>query len=628
MTKSIQSVALALIFLVVPVANSQSRDDSSDDRTRYNPNELSQERTAIEGLLLSLVGLVKEVATDATASGVTSRLHEMTSQLSALSNPTGYSPNRPEPLATQLSSGQVTVPLRADELQQLEVVLKDVVDQLVAVRHELHIEGKTELAKRTETLEEQLLDGIGIVRSLRAKEEASNYSELAGRSNGTDSRSGRANRSTRDGYLEPGTYSGDSGESRDDRSRDADWKSSDSDSDDEWWGGSDGNESDTRWSRDRRHRRSDWTRSSGALATYVGEFRSGWPYKETGVYRTMPAIRYNRVDGLVLGLRKLPLAWDSWERTTVYGHGGYAIASRRWQYEIGAESRLGRRDAQSIDVKLGGSYRRATTTDDLWKSSWLENSTGALLFNYDFFDYFETEGFTGYATFRVSPFAQITGAYRTEEYRSLQRETDWSLFGGSNFTFNPAVQEDRMNSILIVAEGGSVRNYDWLPRGAAFRIEGEIGQGLGGDFDFSRVVADGRVYLPAGNHSTLAFRVRGGLSDGDLPYQKAFKIGGVGSVRAYAQNAYVGTRMLVGNVEYMFAQDILFDDLTLSVFADGGWLNTPSTNAFRLKDVFPTAGVGAGLIDQSIRLELAWPLDKDVAGTSQPSLWIRLARAF
>jgi hemolysin activation/secretion protein len=86
--------------------------------------------------------------------------------------------------------------------------------------------------------------------------------------------------------------------------------------------------------------------------------------------------------------------------------------------------------------------------------------------------------------------------------------------------------------------------------------------------------------------------------------------------------------MLVGNIEYLFVPGFMSDELTLSLFADGGWTNTFGSDAFSLDDVFPSAGIGASLIDQSIRLELAWPLDTDRAGTNQPSLWLRLARSF
>ncbi|MDX1740332.1 MAG: hypothetical protein R3178_03525, partial [Rhodothermales bacterium] len=49
------------------------------------------------------------------------------------------------------------------------------------------------------------------------------------------------------------------------------------------------------------------------LTTFVGEFAYRWPYKSTSIYRPSPSWRYNRVDGLVLGIRQKPLEWDAYE---------------------------------------------------------------------------------------------------------------------------------------------------------------------------------------------------------------------------------------------------------------------------------------------------------------------------
>lgn len=653
----LRSIAILFFLLLLPAISfaqehpASIAHDRTDSGDRINDGNFLQERTAIEDLLISIIGLVKEVATDVNPSGITTRLNEMTKRLSSISHV------KPEFEFASPSGSQAikTKQLRADELEQLEQLLRDVLEQVVQVRHDLHIEGKPALARRTESMESRLLDGIALIHSLKGSQSQSVMSDSIqdtpiDRSIRTSNRSRNRERSTSDGYLRPGTYN-DSNNREDqsyeegDNNRESDgskqqeeseWRDGDyswtndddvsrGDQDREEWNSENGR----RGRKSNRRRRSDrLSGSSSAFATYVGEFRSGWPFKEFGVYRTAPAIRYNRVDGLVLGIRKLPLAWDSWDYATVYGHGGYAIASRRWQYEIGAETRAFRREARSIDVKVGASYRRATTTDDLWKSSWLENSVGAILFNYDFFDYFETVGFTGYASLRMTPYVQVTGAYRSEEHSSLQSETTWSLFGGNNFTFNRQVQNGRMNTVLMVLEGGSVKDYEWMPRGAAFRIEGEIGEGLGGDFSFNRVVADGRVYIPMGNAHTLALRVRGGTSTGNLPTQKIFRIGGVGSVRSYSQNSLFGTRMLIGNIEYFFSPDPLWDELTLSLFMDAGWVNSGGSDEFRFDDVFQTMGIGASIIEQSIRLELAWPIDTDRVNTREPSLWLRLARSF
>src|SRR5690606_33325389 len=213
--------------------------------------------------------------------------------------------------------------------------------------------------------------------------------------------------------------------------------------------------------------------------------------------------------------------------------GGYAFGSNEWQYEIGAEARAGgRRSRGPLEFKAGGAYRHTTATQDIWKTSWVENSLAAFVFNHDFLDYFQVEGWTGYAALRVTPYVQITGGYRQEQYSSLTSDVTWSLFGGRDFPFNPPIEEGEMNSMLVAVGGGRVADLDWLPRGAVFRLEAEFGRDFGGDFDFNRYLGDTRLYIPFNQSSTLSLRVRGGTSTGDLPIQKAYTIGGIGSVRA------------------------------------------------------------------------------------------------
>ncbi len=189
-----------------------------------------------------------------------------------------------------------------------------------------------------------------------------------------------------------------------------------------------------------------------------------------------------------------------------------------------------------------------------------------------------------------------------------------------------------MQSILFAFEGGRVESLSDLPRGAAFRLEAEFGDGLGGGFAFNRYVADGRLYLPLSYASSLGLRLRGGLATGDfVPLQKIFTLGGIGSVRAYPQNAFPGTRMLLGNAEYVLGDvallDDLFDGFQLLGFFDAGWVNTFGTDTFRLDDVLPAAGLGLGFDNRAVRLELAWPL-RDLGDGRDPTLWLRISPSF
>jgi len=367
------------------------------------------------------------------------------------------------------------------------------------------------------------------------------------------------------------------------------------------------------------------------LTTFVGDFAYRWPYRSTSIYRPLPAWHYNRVDGLALGVRKGPLEWDAYERIGAFGQIGYAFSVKRVQYELSAEARLGEPyGEEDFDVKVGASYRRLTTPDDVWKSGWAENTLGAFFFNYDLFDYYETEGVSLYSAARLGPYFQLSAAFRSEDYRTMNQDTEWSLFGGDHFRFNPPIDEGHMQSIIVVAEGGSVSRFHSHPSGAVFRVEAELGKGLGGDFSFHRFVADGRSYVRTSRRSGLAMRLRGGRATGSVPLQKAFTLGGIGSVRGYPQNVFLGNRMMLANVEYAIADLRPFGDLLdgfqLIGFFDAGWVSLPD-RSFRFDDMFTSAGIGVGFLDRRLRLELALPLT-DRGGSRELSLWLRLLPAF
>ena len=56
---------------------------------------------------------------------------------------------------------------------------------------------------------------------------------------------------------------------------------------------------------------------------------------------------------------------------------------------------------------------------------------------------------------------------------------------------------------------------------------------LQSDFDFRRHIVSGRARLALSPHQDLGVRVIGGWTDGILPPQRQFSIGGIGSVHGY-----------------------------------------------------------------------------------------------
>lgn len=591
----------------------QAQQRGTPDARRYDA-----ERSLIESTLHAVVTVLQEATLHHADHAISRRLREMTTQLNQSTQAFQPAP----PLALHLAPP--VPPAAPDDLARLAVLLRDLHAQIQNLRATLETEQDYETANRLAEAERGLYEAVTTVEAMTAD---------------------TTGRRTAGRWLRPGRYDGDDdapAEDADDQEDRFDEELRDEIREDlaearreireelDWTREDEEDRAEDDWDR-RRHR---WHRPAFArsyTAPFIGDLGHDWPYPETALYRPIPALRYNRVEGLVLGIGVDPLEWDDYERNKVYGQAGYAFALDRWRYEAGLETRLGDGYRSAFNTRLGGNYHHNTATDDVWKSSWIENSLAAFFFKNDFFDYYQVEGWTVYGIQQLSTYAQLSAGYRADTYSSLTRNTSWALFGGEGFRPNPAVEEGRMHSLVFAFEGGRVEGLEYLPSGAAFRAEVEIGDGLGGDFSFNRYVADGRAYLPVSRHSTLALRLRGGLATGTPPIQKLFDIGGVGTVRAYPQNAFYGSRMLLGNVEYAFEDvqlfDELVDDVQLFGFADAGWVNDQGTNRFDVDDLLAAAGFGLGLDDRTLRLELAWPL-RDVGYGREASLWLRLTPTF
>ena len=542
----------------------------------------AQERPERKGLIENLLGpildLVREAATLDEDGPSGDRLREIVDEIRSTTLREGDTVLQLEGLEEVPDRDR----LSEEDLARLEASLRDLNEQVAALRAEREQEAESVSSPDLEEVEAQLEEALALTRRLRYESAAD------------------------EAYYGPSEEIVDAPDS------------------DLW---AENEEKDDDHPSRRRWRSSSFDRRYDA-GVFVGDFPYRWPFAETALYRTIPAVRYNRVEGFVLGVGSRPLEWDDFERSRIVGQVGYAFSLNEWRYEAGLETRVGSRYSD-FATKLGGAYRRNTATNDLWKSNWIENSLAAFFFENDFFDYYQVEGWTFYGVQRLTPYAQLSAGYRSEEYSSLERNTRWSVFGGNGFRFNPPVDEARINAFVIALEGGRVYGYRTIPRGTAFRAEVELA-GLGGDFTYTRYLADARFYIPTTRHSSYGFRLRGGLVNGDVPLQKEFVLGGIGSVRGYPQNAFAGTKMLLANVEYVVDNlslfDDLFEDLQVFGFADAGWAGTDESS-FDFDDVLPSAGFGVGLDDRNVRLELAFPL-KDVGTGMSPSLWLRLSPSF
>ena len=195
-------------------------------------------------------------------------------------------------------------------------------------------------------------------------------------------------------------------------------------------------------------------------------------------------------------------------------------------------------------------------------------------------------------------------------------------------------------------------------KGRLVALAGEVyHDGLMSDYDICIATADWREYLrvpiphPFFHHHVLALRLAGGLAEGDVLYQRTFRLGGSFGesmlygrsdkyyiLRGYPTNWFLGQRVVLGSAEYRFpiwamergidTLPIFFNQLHGALFADYGDAFDKGFEPDRLK-----LGLGAELrfsvtllywLPITGRLGYAW--GKDDEGLSE--VYVGLGTSF
>ena len=290
--------------------------------------------------------------------------------------------------------------------------------------------------------------------------------------------------------------------------------------------------------------------------------------------------RYNRVEGLFLGLR---LGRDIWkgERKSwfdLYGHAGYGFSRKHGCYQIG----LQRSFFGNYGPIIGIEAHDIVDTEDKWIIPTFENSLAAFFLREDFQDYYRREGYSAYLSHDISEYLTLTGEFRKDHHFDLKRKTNWSIFGGDKkFRENPVINEIELKYLIAKLTLDTRNSYKYPDQGWFINVIGEF---AGEDFnkngvDFDRFIVDIRRYQPITYGENLDFRLRAGSSRGILPSHLKFDLGGISTIRGYKFKEFENhNRMLLGNIEYRIhgrrnpLSAIGMNDFSLILFADAGYL--------------------------------------------------------
>lgn len=356
-------------------------------------------------------------------------------------------------------------------------------------------------------------------------------------------------------------------------------------------------------------------------------------------------IRYNRVEGLFLGMQAPhKFFWDRERKFVLFGSIGYGFGVHKWEYQAGASQQFG------FDNKLfefGIEGHNLVDTRDQWLVGNLENTLNALLLRYDYRNYFLRSGFSTWAGYYARNYLadmQLKISFANDEYSSLHNNVSWSLFRTKkSFRNNPEINEGKIHSIILAVDLHKIDDRKLHPAGWSLVFTSEFaGNSFKGDYDFNRYVFDARRYQPIGKYDNINFRFRAATSNGFLPSQRAYELGGISTIPAYMFKEFIGNRLLLANIEYvvngkMFNENTGFpfsmlSNMNLILFYDAGYINNVADevtfdegfDTFKVNSLKSDLGFALGSRDGKYRLGFAWKTDIK----SPVSVFFRMSRPF
>jgi hypothetical protein len=313
--------------------------------------------------------------------------------------------------------------------------------------------------------------------------------------------------------------------------------------------------------------------------------RFGWGYGEPGM------LRYNRVEALSVGGRvTAPLPHVTLLATARLGAG---------DLQPNGELLL-HRETMRRTLSLRG-YHELATADPSRRALGPGNSLSALLFGRDEGEYYRATG----AELALAPpplrrqWWQLR-AY-TERQDAVARNTHVALpRAWRDSVFRPNIVADEATQY-----GALLHVRPWWgtdPQRAQFGIDLLL-QGEAGDFEHARGRLALRGAAPLGARMRVGAEAAVGTSEGTVPVQRHFYLGGASTLRGYEPSTVSGTSMARGRLE--LARTVRA--ASFAVFSDVGWAG--DRDDIRLDRRRWSAGAGVSLLDGLVRFDLARGMD-------------------
>ena len=314
----------------------------------------------------------------------------------------------------------------------------------------------------------------------------------------------------------------------------------------------------------------------------------------------------------------------NFNHTYLDGYVSYKFGRDDPGYSAGFERPLFRGPARLF---VGAEIHDMTASDDLWRLSTFEQALVSVGFKNSFRDYYRRRGGQVFGVLRAGRHNELSAMARWDRHEALPNATSYSFFR-DDASFRPALPvEDRHVNALVFGytfdtrpltgagdRATYVRHLKDSPYGSRtrqfpglrFDWTSEIaGHGLKGDADFDRHILHARGHLAMPVRSTLSLRGLFGFSNGTLPAERMFAIGGIGSVHGYSFKEASGTGMALFNAEYRVdltpsRGDAARDSASVFLFYDAGKVTGSTASSRWLR------GVGVGVGAAGVRVEFGF----------------------
>jgi surface antigen Omp85-like protein len=334
-----------------------------------------------------------------------------------------------------------------------------------------------------------------------------------------------------------------------------------------------------------------------------------------------PYVHYNRVDQWAIGVQMGYAPSAGWYPRFRFRVAETFNRDHRGLYILSAAQPI----LSGRKLLVGAEARRFTDSEDNWRVGLLENTLAALLFKYDYEDWYETSGTSFFVEAHPWRSVDVQAKWASLDILSIPNTatgTDALLRNGAEWRANPAVAQgleqsvrgdivwDRRDNPETPRRGGWARASVWT-----------TGPNLDSDFTFTRYDTELRGYLALSPGMQLKGRLWAGTTGaGTLTTREEFAVGGISSLRAHPYKTRRGDHLFLANAEYAVQvwrgrqRTGIKSNVWLIAFSDFGQAWDAPTYDLASQPILWDGGLGASISDNRVQLFAAHDMHDSKAG--------------